>query len=134
MKNAKNKNTRGSIIKNATKKRVIVSTFEVAESMGSKTKGLMFRGSLEKGHGLLMPFEQERKHEIWMLGMRFPIDIIFIDADKRIVDIKHSAKPMGKNPMTWRIYRPAKTCRYVLEISAGLAKETQTETGDVLEF
>lgn len=121
-------------IRNLTKKKILVKKIELADSVGKKTKGLMFRDSLAKDAGLLMTFDAERKHEIWMFCMRFPIDIIFIDSDKRIVDIKHAARPMGKNPMTWRIYRPMKPCKYVLEISAGLAKETQTETGDVLEF
>lgn len=123
-----------SAIKNATKKKILVKSFEVADSVGKKMKGLMFRGSLEKDSGLLMVFEMERKHEIWMFGMRFPIDIIFIGRNKKIVDVKHNAKPIGKNPFTWRIYRPAKTCKYVLEVSAGLAKRTGTKTGDVLEF
>jgi len=122
------------MIKNVTKGKVIVKNVEIARALGEKTKGLMFRSSLDKDSGLLMPFDKERKHEIWMLGMRFPIDIIFINKDKRIVDVKHNAKPMGRNPMTWRIYRPRKPCKYVLEVNAGAAGKTKTEVGDVLEF
>jgi hypothetical protein len=121
-------------VKNITRKKILVKKIELADSVGKKTKGLMFRKSLAKGTGLLMAFDYERKHEIWMLGMRFPIDIIFIDSRKRIVDIKHSAKPMGKNPMTWRVYRPRRPCKYVLETTAGLANETGTKKGDVLKF
>ncbi len=107
---------------------------EIMKSPDEMMRGMMFRDSLAKDTGLLMPFDYERRHEIWMMGMRFPIDIIFIGADKRVVDVAHSAKPMGWNPMTWRLYWPKKPCTYVLEVSAGLAKATGTEAGDALDF
>ncbi len=122
------------IAKNVTKNKILVKDLERADSALKKTKGLMFRKDMTKEKGLLMVFERERKHEIWMLGMRFPIDIVFISRDKRIVDIKHSVKPLGKNPKTWKIYRPSKPCKYVLEINSGMIKKTKTEIGDMLEF
>ncbi|MEE9323419.1 MAG: DUF192 domain-containing protein [Candidatus Aenigmarchaeota archaeon] len=122
------------MIKNITKEKILVKNLETADSIGKKTNGLMFRKNLARDSGLLMVFGYERKHEIWMLGMRFPIDIVFIDKDKRVVDIKHSVKPIGKNPKTWRVYRPKEPCRYVLEVGSGLVEKTKTEIGDVLEF
>lgn len=122
------------MIKNITRKTILIRKTETANSVGKKTKGLMFRKELAKDTGFLMVFGYERRHEIWMFGMRFPIDIIFIDKDKRIVDIKHSVRPMGKNPMTWRVYIPKEKCRYVLEVRADLANKTGTEVGDVLSF
>ncbi len=122
------------MIKNLTKDKILVKKLEIADSVGKKTKGLMFRKELSKDSGFLMVFRNERKHEIWMFGMRFPIDIVFIDKDKRIVDIKHSVKPMGKNPKSWKIYKPKQNCRYVLEVGSGLVEKTKTEIGDVLEF
>ncbi len=122
------------MITNATRKRTLVKRAELADSVGKQTKGLMFRKSLDRDSGLLMAFARERKHEIWMMGMRFPIDIIFIGRDKRIVDIKHSVRPMSANPLTWRIYWPKKPCAYVLETAAGVAKDTGTRIGDMLEF
>jgi uncharacterized membrane protein (UPF0127 family) len=121
-------------VKNITRKRILVKKAELAGPAWKKMKGLMFRASLGDGHGLLMPFERDRRHEIWMLFMRFPIDIIFIGEDKRVVDIKHSARPLGWSPATWRIYRPERPCRYVLETKAGLAKAAGTEAGDRLDF
>jgi hypothetical protein len=121
-------------VRNVTRKKVLVSDVELADSIGKKTKGLMFRESLGKDAGLLMTFEQERRHEIWMFGMRFPIDIIFIDREKRIVDVKRDAKPMGRNPFTWKIYRPGKKCCYVLETRSGLADRTKSKVGDQLDF
>lgn len=122
------------MIKNLTKKIILVKNLETADSIGKKTKGLMFRKELAPDSGLLMVFKFERKNEIWMFGMRFPIDIVFIDKDKKIVDIKHSVKPMGKNPKSWKIYKPKQNCRFVLEINSGMIKKTKTEIGDVLDF
>jgi hypothetical protein len=121
-------------ILNATKKTVLTQKTEVAKSAWQKTKGLMFRGSLAEGAGLLMEFTGETKPGIWMPFMRFPIDIVFISEDKKVVDIKENVKPISRHPGTWRIYMPAAKCRWVLEVSAGRAKETKTKTGDKLSF
>jgi hypothetical protein len=122
------------MIKNITKKKILVKNFETADSFGKRTKGLMFRNNLPLNSGLLMIFKKEGEHGIWMLGMRFPIDLVFIDCKKRIVDIKHSVKPLGKNPNTWKVYKPSKPCKYVLEVNSGLMQKTKTEVGDFLEF
>ena len=121
-------------ILNVTKKTVLSERAEVAESGWQKTKGLMFRGSLAKNAGLLMRFEKETKPGIWMPFMRFPIDIIFISAGKKIVDIKEKARPISRHPKTWRIYVPKAKCKWVLEVNAGHARETKTRAGDQLIF
>lgn len=121
-------------ITNATRKTVLVSNAEVAESPWQKTKGLMFRDSLAKGAGLLMRFDKETKPGIWMPFMRFPLDIIFISEGKKIVDIKKSIKPISRNPNTWKIYTPKAKCRWVLEVNAGSADETKAKIGDALFF
>ena len=122
------------MIKNATRKSVLVRKLELADTVGRQTLGLMFRKELGSNSGFLMKFSRNGKHSIWMPFMRFSIDIIFIGKDKRVVDINHSAKPIGLNPKTWRVYMPKKKCMYVLEVNAGLMKKTGSEIGDVLEF
>ncbi|MCK5022557.1 MAG: DUF192 domain-containing protein [Candidatus Aenigmarchaeota archaeon] len=122
------------MIKNKTKKSTIVKELEWADTVGKQTLGLMFRGKLESGAGFMMNFKFNRKHGIWMPFMRFLIDIIFIDKDKRIVDIKHSVLPIGVNPKTWKVYKPKEQCKYVLEVNAGLMKKTKSHVGDILEF
>ena len=122
------------MMKNVTKDKILVKSIEVADSIGKKTKGLMFRENLDPETGFLMVFRYEGKHSIWMPFMRFGIDIVYIDKEKRIVDIKHSVRPIGKNPKTWKVYKPSKPCRYVLEVSSGLMKKSGTKIGDVLEF
>lgn len=119
---------------NITRKTALVEKVEIAASSWQKTKGLMFRERLEKNHGLLMDFESERKPGIWMPFMRFPLDLVFISADKKVVDVKENVRPISLDFKTWRIYMPKEKCRWVLEINAGRAKEIGAKTGDALHF
>ncbi|MFH1236834.1 MAG: DUF192 domain-containing protein [Candidatus Aenigmatarchaeota archaeon] len=121
-------------ILNVTRRTVLAERTETAESAWQKTKGLMFRASLAKNAGLLMRFEKESRPGIWMPFMRFPIDIIFISAEKKVVDVKKKASPISRHPKTWRIYVPKAKCKWVLEVSAGRARETKTKIGDELMF
>ena len=116
-------------IRNNTAKCVINDVSFEADFV-SNVIGLMFK---KKGR-MLMRFAFERKHGIWMPFMKFPIDIIFIDSDKCVVDIKYSAVPINLNPKTWKVYSPVKKCKYILEIDAGLAERKLFKVGDTLEF
>jgi uncharacterized membrane protein (UPF0127 family) len=71
--------------------------------------------SLSKKRSMLflMPFND--RWSFWMFGVRYPLRMIFIDKNKRVVDFK-DAVPLSLNPRTWRTYTPKKTCRYVLEV------------------
>ncbi len=121
-------------IVNLTRKTVLAEKAEVAASPWSKTKGLMFRAALAEDGGLLMDFKDETKPGIWMPFMRFALDLVFIDEDKRVVDVRENVKPLSKNPKTWRIYMPKKCCRWVLEIKAGKISATKMRIGDLLDF
>lgn len=121
-------------ILNVTRRTVLSERTEVAKSGWQKTKGLMFRDSLAKNAGLLMRFEKESRPGIWMPFMRFPIDIIFISSDRRVVDVKEKALPISRHPKTWRIYMPKAKCKWILEVNAGRAREAKTKIGDGLRF
>ena len=91
-------------------------TLEHADSIWMQTKGLMFRKDISSGHGMLFTFSREARHGIWMLFMRFPIDIYFLDSEMKVVDYVKNAKPINPiKPSTWRVYTPRKPCKYILE-------------------
>lgn len=117
---------------NKTQKTVICERTELAKSYWQKTKGLMFRKSLPRNKGLLMVFGNERRTGIWMFGMRFPIDIVFIDSRKRVVDVKKGIKPFSVNPKTWRVFYPSKSAKYILELNKGESQGLRN--GDLLSF
>lgn len=122
------------MIRNITKNKIIVSEIEKADSFWKKAKGLMFRKELDNKKGMLFTFENEDLVGIWMLFMRFPIDLIFLDFDKQIVEIRKNIKPVSLNPRTWKVYYPDVPAKYILEINSGVARKTGTEIGDILDF
>lgn len=106
-------------------------TVEVADSMFSKSKGLMFRRSLGKGEGMLFIFDEETRHPFWMFGMRFPIDMIWLDNKKRVVDVTEDAKPCW---LLCKVHRPATKARYVIEVNSGFARKNKIKKGDKVSF
>ena len=122
------------MIRNKTKNKILVSKIEKAESFFAKAKGLMFRSEFPKDSGMLFTFDNEGFVGIWMLFMRFPIDMVYLDSEKRIVGIYENIIPVSMNPKTWKVYYPEIPAKYILELNSGLVKESKTEIGDILDF
>jgi uncharacterized membrane protein (UPF0127 family) len=81
--------------------------------------GLMFRKRPARGYGMLFDMHYTARHGIWMLFMRFPIDIFFIAADGKIIETKRNVPPLRlAKPSTWRTYKPKEPCRYVVEVAS----------------
>ena len=83
---------------------------EVADNFWKRLIGLSF----SKKKNMFFPLEFETKWSMWMFAMRYPLKMIFIDKNKVVVDIKE-AVPLSFDIKTWRIYKPKKPCKYVLE-------------------
>lgn len=89
-------------------------------------RGLSGKASLAKGTGMLFVFEKPDRYGFWMKEMNFPIDIIWISLDKKIVDIKDSAKPESFP----EVFYPKENALYVLEVEAGFVKNHEIKPGD----
>lgn len=108
---------------------------EIADSLPERKKGLGERETLAINSGMLFIFDKSDKWAIWMKGMRFPIDIIWINEDKKIVDFAASVQPQpGKPDRELVIYTPREKAKYVLEINAGLADINNLRLGDAVIF
>lgn len=103
---------------------------EAVESFLRKMRGLMFR-RLERNRGLLVSFGKEKRWGIWMLFVPQDLGLLFMDGEGKIVDKKY-AKRMSLDPRTWKVYKPSKRCKYVLECNP--EKVEEVETGDELEW
>jgi uncharacterized membrane protein (UPF0127 family) len=79
----------------------------VASSFASRFRGLMGVAKLAPGTGLLLP----GTNSVHTHFMRFPIDLVFLDAERRIVSITPAVRP-------WR-FAKAKAADSVLELAAG---------------
>ncbi len=122
------------IIRNVSNGNIIARDIEIARTIFQKAKGLMGRKDLPDDYGMLFDLGKDKKEGFWMFFMKIPIDIIFINSKKEIVDIKHCAKPLSIDPGTWKIYYPENPARWVLEMNAGSMKRLKTKIGDKLEF
>ncbi len=107
---------------------------EEASCIVKKMLGLMFRPKLEKNGAMVFSFPFESRWSFWMLGMRFPIDIIFMDKNGVVVHIERAARPLSFDMSTWKTIKPPIKCMHVIEINAGEAGNKRIRIGDVLSF
>ncbi len=104
---------------------MISGDVRLAKSIFARTKGLML--SKPDDLVLISPKEDISSSSIHMCFMRIPIDVIWLDSQKRVVDIRKNIPP---NRL--RIYRPKKPAKYVVEL--GIGKIGNSEIGDIIEF
>ena len=105
---------------------------EVVADNERRAEGLMYRDRLEPGTGMLFLFPQDDFLAFWMKNTRIPLDMIFIDSQRRIVGIEENVPPCKFDPCP--SYGPDAMSRYVLEVSGGVAKQHNLKAGDVLRF
>ncbi len=70
-----------------TKTGVHMFTTEIADNDATRQRGLMFRDTLDADAGMLFLFPDAAERRFWMKNVRFPLDIIFIGTDRRILSI-----------------------------------------------
>ena len=90
-----------------------VITAEIAANDAARTKGLMFRESLEPNHGMLFVFERANVQCFWMKNTKIPLSIAFIKADGIITNIADMA------PMTENSHCSTEPVLYTLEMEEG---------------
>jgi hypothetical protein len=103
---------------------------EIVDTPALLEKGLSDRDSLLPDHGMLFVFYKIDKYEFWMKDMRFPIDIVWIDADKIVIEVDSNVSP-DSYPNS---YAPSAPVKYVLELNAGMAEKMGMNIGTKLEF
>ena len=89
---------------------------EVAKNDQEREKGLMDRKSMAADEGMLFIFEEMDQHNFWMKNTLIPLDMVWIDGNKTVVDIQ-AAEPCSSMPCA--IYRPEGESKYVLEVLQG---------------
>jgi uncharacterized membrane protein (UPF0127 family) len=89
----------------------------VADSLAERMAGLSNTPSLPLNMVKLFVFDTDGPHGIWMKDMQYPIDIIWLDSEGRVVHIAPSVDP-STYPASFFSPVPA---RYVVEAGAGFA-------------
>jgi len=105
---------------------------QIADSAGLRTQGLMFRDNLGKNEAMLFIFPEEDKYSFWMKNMRFSLDIIWLDRNKKIVDIKKDVPPCNSN--ICESFSPNAKAKYVLEVNSGFTDKYRINLGDNVKF
>lgn len=92
-----------------------VLTAQVARTDAEREKGLSGVTHLGKNDAMLFVFDGDGKPGMWMKDMKIPIDIIWLDADKKVVYIAKNVSP-DTYP---EVFTPKIDARYVVEVAAG---------------
>lgn len=102
---------------------------EFADSAEAQTRGMMFRTEMAPDEGMLFPSETARPRSFWMRNTLIPLDLIFVGADNRVVNIAANAQPYSEDqiPSDGPVIA-------VLEIPGGRAAELGIEAGATVEW
>ena len=103
---------------------------EIADTDAKRAQGLSGRETLGEYEGMLFVFPRADYYGFWMKDMRFPIDIVWIGEDMRIVGITKNVSPETFP----EVFRPPLPARYVLETKSGLADTRAIEIGESISL
>ena len=115
-----------SIFKNDS----LIQTIEVefAKNDMERSLGLMYRSSMDEHQGMWFIFPEEAPRSFYMRNTEIPLDIIYLDKDKKVVSIAKNARPYDETSLP-----SEKPAMYVLEINGGLSDKWGIEKGDRME-
>ena len=106
----------------------------VANTDAERMQGLSCKNGLSENEGLLFVFDTEGYYGFWMKDMNFPIDIAWLDKDKKLIHIESNVSPDTYRESPPKVFSPASPALYVLETSANFFQNHQIKIGDAAEF
>ncbi len=108
-----------------------LSTIEVAvaDEQSERNQGLMDVRDLPKSKGMLFIFEENQPRSFWMANTPLPLDIIFVNADSKIVRIHHSTQPFSE-----KNFESEQPSKYVVETNAGYCISHDIQEGITVNF
>lgn len=108
-------------ITNTTKETILADNCKIADTFFTRFMGLMGKDGLSKRSGLLIT----PCNSIHMFFMKFPLDVVFIDTNYKVVHLEENIVP-------WRVSKIIWESASVIELPIGTIKESRTEIGDIL--
>ena len=109
-------------IRNRTRNSMLATEADVADTSRKRRVGLLKHDHLPPGQGLwIAPCEG-----IHTFGMKFPIDVLFLDGKKKVLKLRPHMGPRKISLCLW--------ASSVLELPPGTIASTETVAGDELEF
>lgn len=111
------------VVNNITRGTIIGTDISLAGTFYRRFIGLMAKKKLIKDEGLIL----RPCNSIHMFFMNFPIDVLFVDKDNKIIYLIQNFNP-------WRVSKIIKGSKYVVELPSGTINETNTVVGDIIEI
>ncbi|WP_424357858.1 DUF192 domain-containing protein [Methanocella sp. MCL-LM] len=106
---------------------VIATRVEHAGTPVRQMIGLMFRRSIPQDYALIFDMRWEQYIGIHMLFVFFPIDLVYLDSNRQIVDLRHLRAWTG-------IATSKKPARYAIELPDGIIERGGLKVGDILDW
>ncbi len=105
-------------------------SLETVASDEQRVQGLSGRKSMIDTQGMLFVFDKPIKSCFWMKDMNFGLDIIWLDHDKKIVQIDRGVTPESypKN------FCPGHAAQFVIEVNDGIANQAGLSVGQTLKL
>jgi uncharacterized protein len=102
---------------------------EVADTPAKRELGLQYRRDLAMDHGMIFLFPAESQLSFWMKNTPIPLDMIFINKDRKIIGIVEQAVPFSTDSRS-----VPGASQFVLEINGGLSRRHGIKAGDSVQF
>jgi uncharacterized protein len=113
-------------IRNLTNGKYVANVLKVCRTPLSLAKGLMF-STRKKDFACVLEFDKSKQISLHMFFVFYPIDVIFLDKNKKVVEIKKNFKP-------FTFYNAKKIASYAVEVLEGSVEKTGTKIGDRLSW
>ncbi len=108
---------------------IAVIDIEVADDDAAREQGLMYRDSMAENAGMLFLMGIEELQAFWMKNTILPLDIMFVDSERRIVSIHRNCKPYSLDQIP-----SGKPAIFVVEVNAGYTEKYGIKVGDLISF
>lgn len=109
--------------------RTVSFAVEIADTPSKREMGLQYRRELASDRGMIFLFPAESLQSFWMKNTPLPLDMIFINRERKIVGIVEQTVPFSLDPRS--VGAPS---QFVLEINGGLSKRHGIKAGNTVRF
>ena len=107
---------------------------QISDTPDKQTQGLSDRTSLPVGTGMLFVFDSPSPQYMWMKDMEFPLDMVWLDANKRVVHIETNLSPNTYLTNPPQIFYSPTPALYVLELPVNDVARLEITVGTSLKF
>jgi uncharacterized protein len=118
-----------SFISSETGETIRTIDIEKADNDMERQFGLMYRKSMPDTEGMLFLFDKAGQQSFWMRNTYIPLDIMFVDAESRILNIHQNTKPQSDNSLP-----STGDAQFVVEVAGGFSEKYGVKPGDKIQW